>query len=176
MPIDRYDFQTRDEGVKMSPLVLGAVVPDESSGYWTDFFSGAIRMDYQVNETPLLGARRDCELYVATATDEGLELITGHTPALTVIDVCLEPGNSHGTDGVDNILIPARAQGYFGRVLCMGFADNGDQIHSRQQGADEFVEERFLEDRTYGKSRFLSLAHYLLHHCPFTYALYQKNS
>lgn len=176
MTIERYDFATRDEGAKRSPLVLGAIVPDESSGYWTEFFSGAIRMDYRVHETPLLGVRRDCELYVATTTDEGLELITKHNPALTVIDVCMESGNPHGTDGVDNVLMPARAQGYFRRVLCMGFADNGDQVYSRQHGADEFVEERFLEDESYGKSRFLSLAHYLLHHCPFAYASYKDDS
>lgn len=163
MAIQEFQFQAREK-TSESPLVLGIVVPDSSRGYWTDFFSSAIEMDHKAHESPYLG-KRNCELYVARTAKEGLELIGRYGPDLTIIDVCLKVGK----DGVDQVLIPARKRGYRGRVICMGFTKEGDQVYSRRHGADEFVEETVFTQEPYKKSDFLQLAHMLLYDCPFTY-------
>jgi CheY-like chemotaxis protein len=156
-----YPAKWQDQPKDLIPLTILVVGPVG----WGDQVPKEVQSAYSCDGALETSRNRDCVLYTAQTAEEGLQVIQQRNPHLTIIDTNLTSSHT-GNDGITKVLVPARKDGYQGKVLCLGYEERGDRWESRTAGADEFLEEPAARKGL----NLQKTMRFLLEQCPFVYS------
>lgn len=118
---------------------------------------------------------RDCRVYATGNHDEAFSMVQAHTPGLLVVEYSFS-GQIEDDISRNKIVIPARKEGYLGRILGVGWI--GHRTSARAAGCDEFLTETeyFMPEEVAhelgcvtGDTRLKNTLKFLLDDCPFEY-------
>lgn len=77
-------------------------------------------------------------IHTSSTPEEAIDIILEYHPVLSLLDINLDRSDQKNRDGIELILIPSRAAGYRGKVLCS--SSNPQYEHfALDSGADAFI-------------------------------------